>query len=317
MDSRSVDGDAGDVPGALRLLGPVELHGKHGPVTLGGAKERTLLAILALRAGEVVPDAALVDALWGDDPPRTAGKTLQNYVLRLRHTLRDCEGIEIATRHPGYLLDAASYAIDLHAVEDLVERAGRAARANDDAGAVRLLRSALGYWRGASLGEFAAEPFARVDAARLDELRAAAEEDLAAAELALGRHHQLTGRLETMVASFPLRERRWALLMAALFRDGRQAEALAAYRRLCEVLARELGVTPGPAIRRVHAAVLHQDDDALQRADRAPSLRGGAAANAPRMPCFDVPVGTRFGSSAQSGSVRGIAAGPRAVRGRP
>src|SRR5215212_6780364 len=116
LDRRLADGDAGGVPGALWLLGPVELHGRQGPATLGGAKERTLLAILGLRAGEVVPDAALVDALWGDQPPRTAGKTLQNYVLRLRHTLADCEGIEITTRRPGYLLVAASHAIDVHAV---------------------------------------------------------------------------------------------------------------------------------------------------------------------------------------------------------
>jgi DNA-binding SARP family transcriptional activator len=194
----------------------MELDGEQGPISLGGAKERRLLAALALHAGTVVPGSALVDALWADRPPRTAEKTLQNYVLRVRRSLRRCEGFTVTTRPPGYQLDAAPGVIDACAVEDLIGRGTQARLAGDEAGAVRLLRTALAYWRGPSLGEFASEPFARSEAARLEELRAAAEEDLVAAELALGRHHELIGRLESMVATLPLRERRWALVMVAL-----------------------------------------------------------------------------------------------------
>jgi DNA-binding SARP family transcriptional activator len=251
-----VTGDADFVPACVRVLGPLELVGSEGMAPLGGAKERRLLAVLAVHSGEVVADDRLVDALWDGDPPRTASKTLQNYVLRLRRALRECAGCAIVTRPPGYRLDGVT---DAAQAESLIAKARRATEVGEYRAAINVFDQALGLWRGQSLAEFVELSFARGEAVRLDELRASAAEDRMAAVLALGRHHEAIAELETMVADEPLRERRWTLLMLALYRDGRQGDALVAYRRLGALLGEQLGVDPGLEVQRLEAAILAHD----------------------------------------------------------
>ncbi|MGI8806489.1 MAG: BTAD domain-containing putative transcriptional regulator [Acidimicrobiales bacterium] len=243
----------------VRVLGPLEVVQGDRPVPLGGPKERALLAALAVNAGEVVPETRLIYALWGEEPPRTASKTLQNYVMRLRKALRaEDDTVTIETRSPGYLLSGGPETVDAVAVKDMA-RAARAARERgDDHMAAELLRQALGCWRGPSLAEFADQPFAMADAAHLDELRQTILEERLDAELALGRHHDCIAELESLVTVHPLRERIWGQLMTALYRDGRQADALRAYQRARQSLVEELGIEPGPALRDLERAVIEQ-----------------------------------------------------------
>lgn len=260
LDSGRSDGDPGRMrPPAVRLLGPVEVVGPDGLRRAVGPKERSLLAVLAVHGGEVVAEDRLVDALWADAPPRTASKTLQNYVLRLRRVLG--EGAAIRTRPPGYLLDAPG--TDVALAESGIAAARRAAARGDHAAAVTAFDEALALWRGPALDEFADRAFARTTAARLAELRAAAAEDRAESVLALGRPGDAIALLEPFVADHPLRERGWTQLMLALYRAGRQAESLEAYRRLRAVLDVELGIEPGPQARTLHAALLAQDRSLL------------------------------------------------------
>jgi DNA-binding SARP family transcriptional activator len=260
LDTLVVTGDADFVLACVRVLGPLELVGSEGMALLGGAKERRLLAVLAVHSGEVVADARLVDALWDGDPPRTASKTLQNYVLRLRRALRGCAGYAIVTRPPGYRLDGAT---DADQAEGLIAKARRAAEVGEYRAAINVFDQALALWRGQSLAEFVELSFAESEAVRLDELRASATEDRMAAVLALGRHHEAIAELETMVADKPLRERRWTQLMLALYRDGRQADALVAYRRLGALLGEQLGVDPGLEVQQLEAAILAHDASLL------------------------------------------------------
>ena len=160
----------------IGILGPVELR---GPVHLGGAMERCLLAALAVRCGEAVSAESLVDALWADDPPRTATKTLQNYVLHVRRAMAGMTGLSIVTQPSGYCLRAAPETIDARLAESLITTGRRDA---DPAAAARRFRQALDLWRGSALQEFADRPFARAEASRLEELREAAREDLFDAE---------------------------------------------------------------------------------------------------------------------------------------
>jgi DNA-binding SARP family transcriptional activator len=249
----------------IGILGPVELR---GPVHLGGAMERCLLAALAVHCGEAVSAASLVDALWGDDPPRTAAKTLQNYVLRVRRAMAGGVGLSILTQPSGYCLRAPPETVDARLAESLIT-AGR--RDPDPAAAARRLRQALDLWRGSALQEFADRPFARAEASRLEELREAAIEDLLDAELALGRHHEIVAGLEGLVTRGPPRERRWSQLMVALYRDGRQAEALEAFHRLRRVLDEDLGVVPSAELSLLHQAILRHSPELAWR----PPLRDG------------------------------------------
>jgi len=248
-----VNGQAGR--GWVGVLGPIELIGD-GPVHLGGAMERCLLAALTVHCGEAVSAASLMDALWGDDPPRTAGKTLQNYVLHVRRAMAGLEGLSIVTQPSGYCLRALPGTVDARLAESLIGEGRQGLAGGDPAAAVRLLRRALSLWRGSALQEFADRPFAAAEALRLEELREAALEDLFDAELALGRHHEVVAGLEGLVASDPLRERRWGQLMVALYRDGRQAEALGAFHRLRQALDRDLGVVPSAELRHLYQAIL-------------------------------------------------------------
>jgi DNA-binding SARP family transcriptional activator len=223
--------------------------------------ERCLLAVLAVHCGEAVSVAALVDALWGDDPPRTAGKTLQNHVLRLRRAMAGVAGPGIVTRPSGYCLRAPPGMVDAGLAESLIGEGRGELTGGDAAAAARLLRRALDLWRGPALQEFADRRFAAAEASRLEELREAALEDLFDAELALGRHHEVVAGLEGLVARGPLRERRWGQLMVALYRDGRQAEALDAFHRLRRVLDEDLGVVPGSDLCLVHQAILRHSSE--------------------------------------------------------
>jgi DNA-binding SARP family transcriptional activator len=248
----------------VRVLGPLEVVDGDRPVSLGGPKERRLLAALAIHAGEVVSESRLIDALWGDNPPRTATKTLQNYVLRLRKVLHrqadeDGDGLTIVTIPPGYMLQGSPSAIDSLGVAARMASAREAVAAGEYSRATALLDETLSCWRGPSLVEFADEPFAMAEAARLDELRQVAIEDRVDAELALGHHQECVAELEALIAENPLRERRWGQLMLALYRSGRQADALRAYQRARSTLVEELGIEPGPELRRLERAIFDQD----------------------------------------------------------
>jgi WD40 repeat protein/DNA-binding SARP family transcriptional activator len=246
------------------VLGPLEVEADDGPVVLGGQKERLLLAQLLTRPNQVVPVEALVRGLWGEHPPPTAAKTLQSHVVRLRRALeparaRGAAGEVLVTREPGYLLRVAPGALDATRFEELTVAGRRALGDGSVELAGSLLREALGLWRGRAFEEFLDADFAAAEADRLAELRLVALEDCLEAELRLGRHRELVAELEGLVREQPLRERLWAQLMVALYRSGRQADALLAYQRARSILVEELGIDPGAELRRLQAAVLAQD----------------------------------------------------------
>ena len=242
------------------LLGPLEVSGPEGRARIAGAKERLVLALLALRAGEVVSRDAMVDALWGDDPPATAVKTLQGHVARVRRALEAAGMAEdLATRDPGYVLLVPLEAIDVTGFEHHAAAGRRALAAGDASGAAYELGVALGLWRGDALADCRGEGWAEAQALRLDELRLSTTEDRIDADLLLGQHGVLAAELESLVTRHPTRERLWAALMVALYRSGRQADAVRAYQRARDVLVGEMGLEPGAELRRLEAAVLAGD----------------------------------------------------------
>src|SRR5436190_12345352 len=237
----------------FRLLGSVEADG----AALGGPRQRAVLAVLLLRANEVVSAERLVADVWGDDAPTSALKALQVAVSRLRHALDGRAVIE--TTGAGYRVLAAPGELDLERFESAAE-AGRAALAagRPEQAAARL-REGLAEWRGAPLADVAALPFAAAEIARLEEQRTVALEARIEADLACGRHAQLVGELRALVAEHPWRERLHAQLMLALYRTGRQADALDAYAAARTALVEQLGIEPGPELRELQAAVLAHD----------------------------------------------------------
>jgi DNA-binding SARP family transcriptional activator len=236
----------------FRLLGPLEVAEHDRLLALGGVKQRSVLAVLLLHANEVVSADRLIDELWGQTPPATAAKSIQVYVSRLRKELG--EG-RLETRAPGYILRVDPSELDLARFQQLVGEARRA----DSASAAMKLRQALALWRGAALADLAYEPFVQAEIARLEELRWAAQEQRIDADLAGGRHEELIGELEALIAEHPLRERLRGQLMLALYRSGRQAEALDAYRAARQELSEELGLEPSEELKRLEHAVLQQD----------------------------------------------------------
>jgi YVTN family beta-propeller protein len=241
----------------FRVLGALEVREDGDrPIHLGAGKQRAALAILLLHANEVVSTERLIDELWGEEPPKAARKALQVYVTHLRKAL----GSErIRTQAPGYVLELAPDELDLHRFERLVEE-GRELRANGDpAGATGALREALALWKGQPLADFTFEPFAQTEIPRLEELRLEALVERIDAELALGHGSELVAELETLVAEHPYRERLRGQLMFALYRAGRQADALAAYQEARKLLVEELGVEPSPALQRLEGAILRQE----------------------------------------------------------
>jgi DNA-binding SARP family transcriptional activator len=240
----------------LRLLGPVEARADGRAVHLS-PQPRAVLAVLALHAGQVVPVARLIDAVWADRPPETAANVLQGYVSQLRKALgRDA----VETRDPGYVLRVERDTIDLQRFERLATEGARAlddGRPEEAAGA---LGDALVLWRGEALADVAHGDVLRPAAMRLDELRLVALERRIEADLACGRHREVVGELESLTSANPLRERPQELLMLALYRCGRQAEALDSYRAMRSRLVEQLGLEPGAAVRALEQAILRHDD---------------------------------------------------------
>jgi DNA-binding SARP family transcriptional activator len=250
---------AGTPEPEVRLLGPIEVDRAGGAVALGGLKPRTLLAVLALEPGRVVSVDRIVEALWPGDPPETAAHAVQVYVSQLRKSL----GPVIATRAPGYVLELEPERVDVHRFTRLAQEGGATLAGGDPAAAEGALREALALWRGPALADFLYEPFAQTEIARLEELRTVVLEERIDADLALGRHAELVSELEALVQAQPLRERPRGQLMLALYRSGRQADALAAFRAARETLVEDLGIDPGPELRELEAAILRQDDSLL------------------------------------------------------
>jgi predicted ATPase/DNA-binding SARP family transcriptional activator len=237
------------------ILGPLEVRDGPAPVRVPGAKERALLADLLVNAGRVVSADRLVEDLWGERPPGNPANTLQGRVSALRRALGPAGSGLVVTRPPGYVLEADPGQVDAARFERLVAEAGRAA----GSAAARLLEEALGLWRGPAVAEFADQPWAQAEAARLEELRLAAREALVELRLAAGGHAGLVGELEGLVAAHPTRERLRAHLMVAYYRSGRQADALGVYAETREVLAEELGIDPSPELQRLQRQILVQD----------------------------------------------------------
>ncbi|HET9509498.1 MAG TPA: BTAD domain-containing putative transcriptional regulator, partial [Gaiellaceae bacterium] len=236
----------------FRILGPLEARRDGVELSPGGPKQRALLALLLLHANERVSHSALIDGLWGEQPPETAAKALQVYVSQLRRTV----GRELVhTRPGGYQLVIAPDALDLLRFEQLVADA----RAAAPAAAAPKLREALALWRGSALADVADAAFAQEQMGRLEELRLAATEQLVDAELALATDSELVPELERLVAQNPLRERLRAQLMLALYRSGRQADALDCYQEARRLFVDELGIEPGRQLRELHGAILRQD----------------------------------------------------------
>ena len=240
----------------FRILGPLEVSDEGGEVSLGGGKPRALLAVLLLHPNEVVSADRLIDELWGEDSPERAAAALRVNVSRLRKALSQDV---LATRSPGYVIRVEPEELDLHRFERLVDE-GRSLLARGlPADASERLREALSLWRGPALADFAYESFAQTAIARLEEIRLAAVELRIDADLALGRHDELVGELEALVAEHPLRERLRSYLMTALYRSGRQAEALDAYQDARRALVDELGIEPSTALQELERAILRQD----------------------------------------------------------
>ena len=249
----------------FRILGPLEVLDGEQPVPISGAKPRALLGALLLHANEVVSTARLIDELWGERPPATAENLVQGYV----HALRKQLGADaIVTQAPGYRLQVDSRKLDLLEFERLLA-AARAAELED---AVELRRRALGLWRGPPLADVRFEGSARHESGRLSGLRLEAQIERIQADLELGRHALVTSELESLVRAHPYHERLHTQLMLALYRSGRQAEALEAYRTVTRTLSEELGLQPGQDLRELQSAILRQDEslDLATHPSRAP-----------------------------------------------
>jgi predicted ATPase/DNA-binding SARP family transcriptional activator len=246
----------------FRILGPVEAVHAGKPVPLGGPRQRALLAALLVEGGRVVSADRLGEIVWEGRPPPGAAGTLRTYVSRLRSALDDGERV-IEGRPPGYAIHAEW--VDAERFEQLVAEGRAAAQARDPGRASELLGEALGLWRGPALAEV---PAMHAEAARLEGLRDAALEDRIEADLALGRHEEVVPELESLLAADPLRERLWGALMLALYRGGRQADALAAFQRARTVLDEELGLEPTPELRALEQQILTHEVPAPAAAER-------------------------------------------------
>ena len=265
----------------FRVLGPLEVSSERGAVHLGGPKPRAVLAVLLLHANEPVSSARLVEAVWGEEETPVRRKSLQVSVSRLRKALGDPD--VVATKGTTYEVRVRPGELDAERFESLVEEGRRALASGQAEQAAASLREGLALWRGPPLADLAVESFAETDVARLEEQRLDALETRVEADLAAGRHGALVGELRQLVADNPTRERLAGQLMLALYRCGRQAEALEAFRSARQTLVDEIGVEPGPELRRLHEAVLRQDD-ALDAPRARPDLpRELDAAMAPRL----------------------------------
>jgi adenylate cyclase len=266
-----------------RILGALEVVRDGHTLRLERPRERALLALLVLSANRVVSADVLAEDLWAGAPPPSAASTLRVYISRLRSAL-GADGETLWTRPPGYLLRVDDDAVDALRFEALCTRGRQLAATGDHAGAARVLREALGLWRGPALAEVADAPRARAEAVRLEEARLAATEDRIEADLASGDHRLVTGELEMLTGANPLQERLWALRMLALYRSGRHAEALRAYQDLRHLLRDELGLEPGEAVRGLEAAILRQDPALEVGAPGSSEAQGATPAPEPALP---------------------------------
>jgi len=246
------------------LLGPLEARQRERPLRLGSIKHRMLLAKLLLHPNQVVSTEELIVAVWGEEPPPTVKQSLQNHVAALRKAIEAGNGEgpprTLVTRDPGYLLRVDPERLDLHRFQRLDREGREALAAGDPARAADLLRQALALWRGPALADVAASAdVAWPELVGVEELQVASTEARIEAELALGRHHELVAELEALVRLYPLREHLHGQLMLALYRSGRQADALAAYRAARRVLVDELGIEPSVGLQRLEQAILAQD----------------------------------------------------------
>ena len=301
----------------FRLLGPVEVVREERPVVLGGPKQRAILAMLATHANEVVSGDRLAELLWRDAPPADPGSVIHVYVSNLRKLLEPHRPAAAApqvllTRRPGYLLAVDPDRVDALRFAALVADARRARAANAPAQAADILRQALGLWRGRALADVADHPLFESHVVRLEDARLGAIEDLYEAELVIGRHAESVGDLKALVAEYPFRERLRGQLMVALYRSGRQAEALAGYQETRRALVEQLGIDPSPALQQIEQAILNQE----------PTLAGAAAEPVIQPPTIPAPLrasqDVRFlGRSAEldvlAGAWRRAAAGERQV----
>jgi YVTN family beta-propeller protein len=253
------------------VLGPIEAYANGSSVAVGGGRQRALLALLLVHAGEIVSRDRLIDELWAGEPPASGSQSLDAYLSRLRKAFRDAGADDVlATRAPGYVLRAEE--TDARRFEALAAEGRDALRAGAVERAAAVLAEALALWRGPAYAEVADERWACAEAGRLEELRLAVTEQRIEADLALGRHLALVSELEVLVARHPMRERLVGQLMLALYRSGRQADALAAYRAARRALVEGLGLEPGAELRRLEAAILAHDPclDLPSTADETP-----------------------------------------------
>ncbi|NUR62191.1 MAG: AfsR/SARP family transcriptional regulator [Catenulispora sp.] len=255
-----------------RVLGDLELRQGRRWATLGAAQRRTLLAVLLCGGGQATSTTRLMDELWENDPPASAEKMIQAYVSRLRRSLGDESGMTLVTLKNGYRTHAyrllvAPNDLDAHRFERLSEQGQRMLRQCDFAGAVDSFSAALELWRGPAFADVPPTPAVVAEAARLDEARLRATEGCLEALVRDGRHSEALPELESLAALHPLREQLSGWLMVALYRKGRQADALAVYRRLRMMLTDDLGIDPSPQLQLLHQQILQAD----------PALLGAAA----------------------------------------
>ncbi len=292
----------------FRLLGPLEVRAGDDWQGIGAPKWRSVLAALLINAGQIVPADFLISEVWGDAPPETAGNLISIYVLRLRRLLGEADSGLLVTRAPGYQLKLAPTDTDAQQFETMVRNGRRTFSTGDAEGAARALAEALGLWRGKPLADVPATALVEAEADRLAELRLDAIELRITAELAFGGHVQAVPELRRLLADNPLREALWLLLMKALDGAGRHAEALDVYAHARTAIAEELGVEPGPELRKFHGQLLAKDSTVIPG-----SISGGTIAARPRPqePApgqKDAPPGPGGGATAPA---RTAPAGPR------
>jgi DNA-binding SARP family transcriptional activator len=268
----------------FRLLGPLEVRAGDEWQGIGAPKWRSVLAVLLIKAGQIVPAGVLINEVWGDAPPAKATNLISIYVLRLRRLLGDADSTLLVTRAPGYQLRIGAGDSDVQVFEAMIHEGRRALAAGDAQSAAARLAEALALWHGSPLADVPPTPLVEAEAERLDELRLDAAELRIRAELACGGHAQVIGELRRLLASHPLREGLWLLLMQALDGAGRHAEALDAYSQARTAISDELGVDPGAELRQFYAALLAQDDMLARDEGDAPGSILAATVTADAVP---------------------------------
>ncbi|AZK92492.1 MULTISPECIES: AfsR/SARP family transcriptional regulator [Streptomyces] len=251
----------------IQVLGPLSAEVNGGSIVPTAAKPRQILSLMALYPGRVLPVPMLMEEIWGTAPPQSALTTLQTYILQLRRRLDTAMGPSapggakevLATRHGGYLLQIPEASVDVHEYERLARQGQTAFETGDNEVSARRLRAALDLWKGPALVDIRVGPILDIEVRRLEESRLAVVERRIDADLKLGRHTELIPELTDLTARHPQHEGLHAQMMVALYRSGRQAGALEAYRRLRMRLIDELGVEPSPQLQRLHQAMLSVD----------------------------------------------------------